>query len=315
MTTRSWLDDEPPLSASLRQVAALLRAGLGRPVALLVSVAVLLAVVAGGLQFAKRSYAPAYVLRVVEPERNSGGVPPPKRQLADYVRHAVFTSAPLLDVIRRHGLYPGLARKNPRAALDSFREDIEVVAYQNYFIEERAVGTAPRSARLRVSYNGSSPEVAMSVTRELGELIVQHETSERREQALRAAEGAKRDADAARHALVLRRVEIASRRDELRRGGVVPPQRQVELVGLLGSLPALELRQNEAERREASLAFEAAVERRGVGMSFVVVDDASLSSGAEARNARLALAFASLAFGLPLVTLAVGAAAPRKGRP
>jgi hypothetical protein len=314
MTSRSWIDDEPPASASVRQAAKLFVAGLRRPVALIVSAAALIALCAGAVALSKIWYAPTYILRVVEAERDLGATPRPRRQLADYVRQAVFTSAPLLDVIRRHGLYPSLARKNPRAALDSFREDIDVEVYQNYFLEERSVGSVPRSARLRVSYHNSNPEVAVSVTRDLGGLIVEHEMSVRRDLASRAAERAKDEVDAARHALAARRSEVAVTRSELDRTSVVEPQRQVEFVGLLGSLPALELRQDASERREASLALGAALERRGVGMSFAVVDDASLSSEAGARTAQIALALASLAFGLPLVTMAVGAFAPRKGR-
>lgn len=314
MTSRSWIDDEPKASASVRQAAELFVAGVRRPVALAISVASLVALVAGAVSFSKHWYAPTYVLRVVEPEHDLGATPRPRRQLADYVRQGVFTSAPLLDVIQRHGLYPSLAHKNPRAALDSFREDIDVEVYQNYFVEERSVGSAPRSARLRVSYHNSNPEVAVSVTRDLGELIVEHEISVRQKQASRAAERAQEEVDAARQALAIRRSEVAVKRSELDRVSVVEPQRQVEFVGLLGSLPALELRQDASERREASLALGAALERRGIGMSFAVVDDASLDSGAGARNVQIVLALASLAFGLPLVTMAVGAFAPKKGR-
>jgi hypothetical protein len=277
-TMHSWLDDEPSAWASVRQAAELLKAGLGRPLALVLAAAALAALLGGAVFMSKHAYSPRYVLRVVESSRDPTGMPRPRRQLADYVRQGVFTSEPLLAVMHRHNLYPSLARKNPRAALASFREDIDVDIYQNYFVEERSVGSAPRSARLSVSYRNPDPDVASSVTRELGELIVRRERSVRRDQAARAAERAKDEVDTARQALISRRSAIAVKEDELDRISGSVPESQVELVGLLGSLPALELRQDEAERREASLSLGAALERRGLGMAFEVVDDASSSA-------------------------------------
>ena len=223
------------------------------------------------------------------------------------MRMAVLTSAPLLGVMGRHGLYASLARKNAPAALASFREDIDVDVYKNYFLEERSVGSAPRLARLAISYRHADAEVATSVTRELGALVVDHETSVRRDQATSAAERAKHEVDTARQALVLRRSEVAWKEDELQRVGGADPRRQVELIGLLGFRYRLELRQDERERREASLSLGALLERHGMGMSFEVVDDASLPSGPGARGEPIAFALASLAFALPLVSMAVGA--------
>ena len=76
------------------------------------------------LAFAKGDFhAPRFVLRVVEANRDPSSMPRLKGELGEYVRQAVFTSGPLFELIRRHGLYPKLMRQNSRAALDSFRED------------------------------------------------------------------------------------------------------------------------------------------------------------------------------------------------
>jgi hypothetical protein len=204
-------------------------------------------------------------------------------------------------------------RKNPRAALDSFREDIEVETYQNYFVEQRPVGAAPRSARLRISYKNPNSEIAVAVTRELGALVVGHEMAARREQAARTAEYAKREVAATRRALAERRSQVAVAESEIDQSGAALPQKQVELVGMLGSLQELERREDETEKREAGLALGAALERHGIGMSFEVVDDASLPTDALAREKQLAMGLVWLAAGLPFVTMAVGAFAPKKG--
>jgi hypothetical protein len=311
---RSWIDDEPRAGVYVRQAVALLLRGLKRPARLLVAAALFIAIVVGTTLFARRTYAPHYVLRVVETDRDPSNLPRPRRQLADYVREGVFTSKPLLELIHRYGLYSSLSQKNPRAALDSFREDIDVEVYRNYFVEERSADTPARSARLSVSYSGPSRDVAVGVTRDLGSLIVQHEIAMRRAQAARAAEYAKREVELAQQVLLSRRAAMTSKRAEIVRAAGREPKLQVELVSLLVSLGALERRQDESERRQATLSLGASLEKRGLGMSFEVVDDASLSTGSEERNTQMMLGGMSLIFGLPLVAMAVGAFDPKRGR-
>jgi hypothetical protein len=198
MTARSWLDVEPRPIDCFRQLGDVFSRGVRRPGLVLI---VCLVLIAGALGFAllgKTSYSPRFVLRVVETGRDPKDHPRPRRQLAEYVKTGVFTSAPLLDLVHRYSLYPGLLRKSPRAALDEFREDIEIEVYKNYFVEERANNSSPRSARLSVSYKNSDQNVATAVTRDLGALIVRHERSMRRQQSARAAEAVKREVDAIR---------------------------------------------------------------------------------------------------------------------
>jgi hypothetical protein len=312
MTTRTWFDDELPMSGALRQAGALFLAGLARKGTLLASAAVFTGALAGAVVWMKYSYAPEYTLRIVEPDRAPTGQPSPPRQLADYVQKTVFTSEPLLAVMGRHDLYPSLARRNPRAALESFREDIDVSVHENYFLEERPVGAAPRSALVSVSYRSADPELAVDVTRELGELIVQRTQGMRENEAKRAADLAEERVRAARNALAVRRSELASMQAELDRGGKDAPEHRIAYIGLLGSLPALESKQDERERREASLALEAALERRGVGTRFEVVDDAQLPQDVGAKSQRALAASATFVLGFPLLAIAIGAFAPKR---
>jgi hypothetical protein len=311
----NWFDDEPRASTAIGQAGRLLLAGLERKLGLLIVGLLYATGLAGAVVWTKYSYAPEYVLRVVEADTDQRGMPRPRRQLAEYVRTVVFTSDPLLDVMSRHGLQASLARKNPRAALESFREDIDIEVRQNYFIEERPIGAAPRSVRLIVRYRNADPEVAMSVTRELGELVVKSEQATRKSEALHAADLAKEQVDEARQALALRRSAVATMRAELDHdGSEAAPERRIAFIGLLGSLPALELKQDERERREASFALGAAIERRGIGMTFEVVNDALLPTDAGVRSKRVLLACMAFVFGLPLQAIAVGAFAPRRTR-
>ena len=314
MTEPSWLDDELGVLGSLRQVAELLRAGFAHRWLMLFVASALALLLAGGVAFAKRDYAPRFVLRVVEAEQEQSGTPRLKGQLGEYVRQAIFTSQPLFELIRRHGLYPKLMRQNSRAALESFREDIAIEVYQNYFVEDRLPRDLPRTARLAVTYHCKDPELALAVTRDLGSLIVERELALWREQARAAANAADFARESAQRDLLERNQRVLLTQNQIRQAPSPDPRLQVQLVGLLGSLASLERRAEAAELRSDSLDLSAALERHGAGLRFEVVDDASLPSGRDQRRLRLLLAGSSFALGVPLLAMAIGAFDPKRGK-
>lgn len=313
MTTRSWLDDEPRPSACLLQAARLLYAGARRPAAVLAGTAILLASLLAIRALQKHAYTPRFVFRVVETDSDPRNHPRPRRDLADYVQNGVFTSGPLLDIIHRYGLYPGLARRSARAALEAFREDIDIDVYRNYFVEERSADSAPRSARLAISYKNADRNLAVSVTRALGTLVAERELAARRDLASHAAEAAQREVDAGREVLESRQLELAAKRAALDRMNAPDPGAEVELAELAASADRLAMRQDEAEKHDAELTVGAALESRGLGLSFEVVDDAALPAHSERAEVELAIFGSSFLLGLPLVFLAVGAFVPRRG--
>jgi hypothetical protein len=314
MARQRWLGSEPGLLSGLRQAAELGRCGLRRPWLALLLSALLAASVVGVVVVFKRGYAPVFMLRVVEADRDPNSMPRLKRQLAEYARQAVMTSEPLLRIMRKHGLYASLLRKNARAALQSFREDISIEVYQNYFLEDRAPGDLPRSARLAVSYRAKDPVVALAVTRDLGALIVSHEQRVRREQALLAAQEAERERDALQRALQQRSGQIVRRQTELAGLGQLDTRAQVELIGMLGSVSVIEQQLEAAERRGAALELAAALERGGVGLYFEVVDEGALPGRAGQLEAALLVFVAVFACGLPLVALSIGAFSSERGQ-
>ena len=313
MAKQQWLTSEQSLSASLRQAFELCRDGFRRAWLPPLIAALLSLLLVAAIAFYKREYAPHFVIRVVEADRDASTMPRLKRQLADYVREGVLTSQPLLDVMRRHGLYASLMRKSARAALESFREDIEIDVYQNYFVEARAPGELPRSARLTVSYGSKDPAQALAVTRDLGRLIIAHEQAARREQALAAANDADRARESLQQTLAQRAGQVVAAQTQIARADVPDPRLQVELIGLLGSLDALERRVESAERRAASLDLGAALEKRGMGLYFQVVEDGSLPSRAGRARALMLVFASSFVMGLPMVAMAIAAFASKRG--
>ena len=309
---RTLLNDEPGAAAGIHQMVRLLKRAARRPVLSLSAAVAFAALLVGLVVLKEQRFAPRLVLRAVEMDRDPAQAPRPKRHLRDYVLGAVFTSAPLYEIIEKHGLYPSLYRKNQRAALESFREDIDVEVYQNYFIEERAQHDAPRSARVAIRYHSSDRELAVRVTRDLAALLIEHEATVRREQSQRAAEAASRALEVAQRRLQTRRAALddAWRRSETG----ADPRAQVELVGLLGSLPALETRVNEAARLKSAFELGAALENKRLGLVFEEVDGGSVpaSEGLDRRDLAL-LGATFFVLGLPLIALGVGSFSKAEG--
>jgi hypothetical protein len=257
-------------------------------------------------------FAPRLVLRAVEMDRDPAQAPHPKRHLREYVLGAVFTSGPLYELMEKRGLYPSLLRKNRRAALDSFREDIQVEVYQNYFIEERSEHDAPRSARVAIRYRSSDRELAVQVTRDLASLLVEHETKVRREQAQKAVEAAGHALAAAQRQLASRRTALDSARERIETDA--DPRAAVEFVGLMGSLPALEARVTEAARLKSVFQLGAAFEQGRLGLVFEEVDGGNIpaSEGIDRRELLL-LGVTFFVLGLPLIALGVGSFSKAEG--
>ncbi|HEV8551246.1 MAG TPA: hypothetical protein VGQ57_19495 [Polyangiaceae bacterium] len=309
MIDHRWLAAEASFGRLPGQAFWLFRRGLARPLYVAVACAALAAVLVGSILLAHRTYEPRVVLRVVEADRDPTSAPELKRRLAEYVRDGVFTAEPLLELAHRYGLYSKI--RDRRALLDAFRRDIDVDVYQNYFVEQRESGQAPRSARVAISYRAGDRAAALAVTRDLGALVVARVTASREEQARRAAANAQSAASTLEQALTDRYRDAADTRARL--GATPDPTLQVKLVGLLGSLPGLERQVEGAEQRAGLLDLGAAYESHGIGLRFDVADDASAPLFDRHSSLRLLGMVVAFVIGVPLAVLAVGAATYTRG--
>jgi hypothetical protein len=205
------MQTEPGPQAALVEVMRLAGRGIRHPLICLLCGLGLTALVVGGLVLKEYRYQPKFVLRVVEMDRDPHTAPRPKRHLREHVRDAVFSNTRLAELIEKHGLYPALYRANPIAAITSFREDIEIDVYRNYFVEERSPDDPPRSARIAVSYRSSDRKQGLAVTRDLGKAIIDNEHQNRKRQAIAAAQEAEKVLTRARADVLALRQQIASR--------------------------------------------------------------------------------------------------------
>ncbi|HVR19162.1 MAG TPA: hypothetical protein VMS65_05690, partial [Polyangiaceae bacterium] len=101
------------------------------------------------------------------------------------------------------------------------------------------------------------------------------------------------------------------KRDEVLASTAPDPESQVQLVGLLGSLGALERDLDAATQRAASLGLGAAFEQGGAGLRVEVADEARLPSGSARARWLLLAAGLTFSLGLPLSAITVGAFSTR----
>lgn len=309
-----WSEREPGVRDAASSARELIALGRKRALATTLSSLVCALLAVAAIVLLRPDFSPRFVLRVVEPNTDPTTLPRARRQLAEYVREGVLTSDALLGVMERHDLLGTLRRSNPPAAVESFREDIRIEVYQNYFLEERTAAEAPRSARLVLSYHAKDPQVALAVTRELGQLVVERERRARKLLAARALESAESDLERAHRALVQHRAEITRKRAKVLDSPAPDPLDEVQLVSLLGSLEWRERELEQRQARRAALELGSTLESRSLGLSFEVADEGSVRKSATFGPVELGLA-GLLAFlgSLPFTAALVGAFRPKRG--
>ncbi|HXJ23004.1 MAG TPA: hypothetical protein VMT03_22485 [Polyangia bacterium] len=169
---KTWFDEEAPVGRSLRGlVARLVRRGraswfVWAPLALLVSLIMTVRTARSAL------YEATVVLRVTESTVAMPGAELAAGTLRGYVKDRALTVEHLQEVLERYPRSFPRVRTDPATAVDDMREATDVLISQNDFVEDRGPGDGPRSARIAVDFRHRDPEVALTVARDLAELIV-----------------------------------------------------------------------------------------------------------------------------------------------
>ena len=280
----AWRDEEPD-DRLAPEARYLLGRAASRPLpALALAIAVTLAVVTTHALMPRR-FASTVVLCATEGSLDESSAPRQSRALAAYVESVLFSSERLLEVIRRHDLYPLQRALGPDRALEAFRDNLHVEVWRNEFLVEReSVNDPARSTRLSLTFTAADPELAFAVAQDLARVLVAS-AEERR------TSDSTRNAAALAHALAERKDDLRQRREALARSqielSVKPsPERAVVLAGEEAGLARQEQALTELAAQQAKVALRVRIEERAMGLGFDVVDAgrperARLSQGAE----------------------------------
>ncbi len=309
---KRWEDREPDLFGVVDEVGRLFRRARKRKLFIFFVTVALVALVGVREYRKQRSYPATVVLSATESDEAQVGNAHTNARLSDYVWYAVFTDRTLFALMEKHRFRPDLRSKNPRLALDSFREDLSVEVYKNEFVRERYGGEAPRSARIAISISAPEPEMALAMARDLGELVVERDAQIRRErfemeQRLRGEAVSYAEAELFRHQRDLEKVYViyafASpwRKGELR----------VEAAGLERAIVGAEERLKGAQDAKRRLDLESSSDKVSLALRYERVDWGAAKEKVSKTFVlvrAIILAFLGL---LPVVAMGTGAFDPK----
>jgi hypothetical protein len=309
-----WLRDEPGFMQARLEIQRMFRRARRRPLAVLL---VALAVVAFVVY--KRHKRPAQVkttitFRVTEGEKVSeeSAPPPPARELKEYVWSVALSATRVTEVMKKHHISTAMLDSNPVMAITSFREDIGLYVWRNYFLVDEG-RAAERSARLAVSYSGPDKAEVRAVALDLAQLIVDEEERRRTDAVEAALAGVREAVTIARADLDERHHQLAVMDEELARA---TPERaiilRVERDDLQKSLRSSTDRLMSAQKDETDLELQLSFETMGASLRFEKVSEETEIVAREATPGGLVvLGFAVLLLCLPLAAMLVGALDPR----
>jgi hypothetical protein len=235
--------------------------------------------------------------------------PRPPSRIREYISNVAFSRERLLALMERNDLDAELRQVNPQAAVTSMRQALEVDVVRNYFLLDRRVTSEPRTALVVIRYRDTSPERALAVIHDVGELLTQHERGERLTQLAGAKASAEREAVRARTAVRELRQRDA---DLVERSARAPARERGELSSRLATteseLTAALRRLQELERRAAALELSRLAELSYLGLSFDRVDE-RVRAGREPLSLprAAAVALAGVLLLAPAIAIVLGA--------
>ncbi len=310
-----WFEAEGDLHSWRRELLRLKRRARARLPHTLVAAAL---VTAAAVWFVARRHPPAesrILIRVTESQILRQDSPLTTGDLAAYLYDSAFTNQNLARIIDKYDLYPLARARGESVAVETMKIFVDIEVYRNYFLLARAYNDPVRSVRVAVKYQNEDPEVSLKVARDLAELVIQTESHRRSGESGNIAVLAGTALDRASEALERRQVDLVDRKREL----AVADKRhdldqaaalKVEINRLAGEINASTdaVRKARESKRRADLNY--AIDRRGMGLLFQIVDERPPPPPPDPREVAIRLAMLALVcflFVLPLCAIGVGA--------
>jgi hypothetical protein len=308
-----WLDSESELLSWRRELDRLKRRARARLLRTLVMAG--LATLAVVYMVARRvPLAESRILiRVTEGSVLREDAPVSSRDLGQFLNDSALSNRNLIQIIRKHRLYPLEQARGDLYALEEMRAHLSLEVYRNYFLEARGYNADVRTARILVRFLDDDPGVSFQVASDVAQLIIDSE-ARRREQTSRGLAGiTQRAVDTAMALLQERQEELLDRR-----GALIDARRkddkeeiaaiQVDISRLTKDVDNQSVAVSKVRADKARADLKLALESQGINLFYEIVDErppAPPPSGKEIRLAMIGLA--AFIIILPLCAIAVGA--------
>jgi|GEM_PF-2533620 hypothetical protein len=174
----TWLDQEESLIiVGHRQVRRLLARSRCRPVATACLAAGLALMIFAAQARRPKLYEAEVGLLITEGAFSPDGRPRPRGELRAFIKDVAFADARLDDLIAKRDLVRRLGASDRAAALSRIRKLVKVHTWHDYFEGYRQRADPPRTARVTIGFSAPDPALALSVARDLGELVAETQTA------------------------------------------------------------------------------------------------------------------------------------------
>jgi len=305
----NWLEQEESLIAlGHQQVRRLVARSRCRPVTTACLAAVIGLVIFAAQARRPKLYEAEVGLLITEGAFEADGRPRPRGELRVFVTDVAFADARLDGVIDKRNLVHRFGASDREAARARMRKMIEVHTWQDYFEGYRQRADPPRTARVTIGFSAPDPALALSVARDLGELVAETQTAHETQTLMAQIDGL-------RVAVGSASSESARQRDLLEQAERTLPARPD--LGSLLRVKQLARGLESAEKASRSVAaqlLEAQLHLRTVqqiGTRVQVVDPGIPPWHTPAKSERLVRqAVLALILSLPLAVILVGAFDP-----
>jgi hypothetical protein len=258
-------------SIALRVLSRALR----RPVRVLVIALLATGALVGARALKAPSYEATLYFRLAEGDlTDPNNSPQPPHAIREHLTGVVLSRTRVEEIMRKYQWSPGRLARDRMAAVDEFRDAVEIDVSRNYFLYDRSPGDPPRSAQVTISVSGRDAEKTRSVAHEIGQAILAEQRGQRSVHLAQAS-------GLLRARLELANARIKSLRETIDRLWLETARAGAhESVGLRAQVATLEVQRKFAikqavalERRAAAVSFTAAAENEKLGLNFELLDE------------------------------------------
>lgn len=304
---RDWTESEPGFRELIDEVRRLARRGRKKWwIAVLLTLVLVGGIVARQAR-SERRYPAKVVLGVTE---NAGSEESPvhsSAELKNYVFYAVFTDSTLFKIIEKYHYNDRMMAKQPRVVLEDFRDAVEVDVAKNEFAAPRLPGET-RSAIVSVELWLPDPQLAIDITRELGDLVIERDQENQHERIKLERGVAAQGVSIVENEIDRMSRELASANHEMEDAS---PARRAELTvtidNLNRSLLTANTRLENAIKRRRRFDQIGATSDTSMALKWDRVDWGAAARKVNERISLIQVALGSLLVVLPLLLLGVGA--------
>jgi len=254
-----WIGDEVRMVALTRQVLA---RALRRPLRVFLFATVATVAVVGGRAAKAPTYEATLYFHLLEGDLiDPRNAPRPLRDIRDYISNVALSRERVERLMQKYHLSTAYLARNRVAAIDDFRDDIQVDVSRNYFLYDRRAGDEPRSAQVTITLSGSDEAKTRAMLHEIGDAILEDQKTQRAGRLNQARALVSEQLDLARERV--RSLQASIDRMWVSANGADPRSAiaiRAQIAATQAETRAAIERMLAVERRSADLAFSAHVE-------------------------------------------------------